>query len=132
MTDIIYVNLRNLLYLAEDQFPIGECNTKIKTAYALLEDGKYKLCQQMLDDLPTLKGLVDALIEKVRDKPVGKTLERLDTTVDWTSLKAISSLLTHAIIECEQGNLEYWCVVRHLSNQLNSHMFEIIKTNKEN
>ncbi len=42
-------------------------------------------------------------------------------------MKATSSLLTHAIIECEQGNLEYRKLIPVLLNRLNKTGFELLR-----
>jgi hypothetical protein len=69
--------------------------------------------------------LLSDLLEKMEGKPVSKTLSRIDEKLSWTSIKAISSLLTHAIIECEQGNSEYHVLVVHLQEKLGQMIYDI-------
>ena len=44
----------------------------------------------------------------------------------FTTLKSLSSLLTHAVIECEHGNLEYRKLIPLLMERLNDASFSIL------
>jgi hypothetical protein len=77
---------------------------KAQRLYSLKE---YDLCWYVLKQIPTENELYNLLLEKLKGKRVLKTIKQIsDGKVKnkYEVLKATSSLLTHAIIECENGN----------------------------
>lgn len=58
--------------------------------------------------------LFNSLLEKLKGKPVYKTLSKVieeKEVTDNEKLKALFSLGTHCVIECEQGRKEYQVIV---------------------
>ena len=78
----------------------------VERAEKFYEQANFDLSGEVLDTLPTVERLLDELVERLKDKPVYKTLKRIanneckDTS---TLLKGLLSLSTHCVIECEKG-----------------------------
>ena len=77
----------------------------INEALELFHEHKMKEMQKKLDELPTQEDLLAELLEKLKGKPVHKTLKKvLEGKSDnvFTELKGLFSLGTHIAIECEK------------------------------
>ena len=94
----------------------------------LNSDKSTKPIQETLDRLPSEKQLLAQLIEKLKGKSVHSTLVRLGKHKNPVKeAKALSSLLTHAIISVEQGETEYLKLFPILLTKINSKVYEIIQ-----
>jgi len=108
----------------------------IKEADRYFRRGELGLCLAQLGRLPSAKELLAELVERLKGKSVYKTLERAKRNgrKGMVELKALSSLLTHAVIECEKGRLEYRRLIPLLLERLNDVGFGILsekeKTNE--
>lgn len=90
-------------------------------AIQMNESGLSDMAEDIADRLPNDKQLYAELLGKLEGKPVHKTLTRLLTESQenkFTELKGWSSLMTHALIECEAGNTEYKLVVHQIYEKL--------------
>jgi len=79
-----------------------------------------------LSKLPTYSELLKTLIRKLKGKSVYSTLKRLSTgnpRSKWDALKGLTSLATHACIECERGSTEYRLVLAHLYEKIGASLF---------
>ena len=77
-------------------------------------------CTEALNSLPTKEKLLGKLIEKLEGKPVYDTIRDVmrGKGNGWTKVKGLFSLGTHAVIECEKGNLEYRYVLSDILDQI--------------
>lgn len=103
----------------------------VKEADRFFLRGEIKLCREQLNRLPSSKALLDELVNKLKGKSIYKTLERLQRRdgrkgKGLVELKALSSLLTHTAIECEQGRLEYRTLIPLLLERLNNAGFAVL------
>jgi hypothetical protein len=111
----------------------------VDNAERLFNDGMIDECLIQLDNLPTLDHLSAAIIEKLRDKKHiyrtllqicrgEKTHEGVKEAIDKTTVaKGLSSLLTHVLIECEHGNLEYRMLIPVIQESLNEAIYNLVK-----
>jgi len=102
----------------------------VKEADRSFQRGELDLCQGHLQRLPTAPKLLAELIQKLKGKSVYKTLERSkrNRRKGLMELKALSSLLTHTVIECEHGRMEYRRLIPLLLEKLNDVGFNILKS----
>jgi len=100
----------------------------VREATRYFERNELGLCLTQLGRLPSAKVLLDQLVEKLKGKSVHKTLERAkrNGNTGLVELKALSSLLTHATIECEQGRLEYKRLIPLLLERINDVGFGVL------
>ena len=107
-------------------------NTKysnaVREADRYFQRGEIGLCLANLGRLPSAKELLAELVEKLKGKSVHKTLERAkrNGSKGLVELKALSSLMTHAAIECEQGRLEYRLLIPLLLERINDVGFGVL------
>ena len=84
--------------------------------------------QKMLNTLPTDQQLISKLVEQLKGKSIYKNLKRLGKHKNTIQeAKALSSLLTHAIISVEQGQIEYRKLFPVLLTRINEKIYSIIK-----
>jgi len=82
------------------------------------------MIESILDKFPTPEQLLDRLIEFLKTKhcnSVYKTIKRIAQNPDinkYEYIKCFSSLISHAAIECSNGNTEYELVIHDLYNKL--------------
>ena len=81
----------------------------------------------VLDKLPTEKQLLTELVAKLKGKSVHKALERAEGKSDWAALKAITSLLTHTAIACQQGETQYKKLIPNMLERINELSYKLIK-----
>jgi len=89
---------------AEKGFVNTQYESTAKKAWSLYEDGHFDKAHEALKGLPSPEQLLRNLIEKLKGKSVYKTLKRVNegkATSPAEMVKALSSLLTHAMIEYE-------------------------------
>jgi hypothetical protein len=87
---------------AEKGFANSQYELTAKLAWVLYEGGDFDKAHEALSTLPTPERLLRNLIEKLKGKPVYKTLKRVNEgkgTDPSETIKALSSLLTHTMIE---------------------------------
>jgi hypothetical protein len=70
--------------------------------------------EEILESLPNDKALFEELLGKLKGKSVYTNLTQMTENRGWVALKAWSSLMTHALIECEHGNTEYMMIVHQI------------------
>jgi len=102
----------------------------IETAISQFKRGEIASCEKTLDKLPTEQVLLSALLDKLKGKSAYKTLKRISegkVSNNCEEMKGLSSLITHALIECEQGNLEFRLIIfetyKKLSKLFYSNLF---------
>ena len=103
-------DIRMKLLEAQQSFGGTQYDTIVIEASQLHKAGKLSACLEKLGDLPTERQLLKMLMEKLKGKSVHTTLRRLAKghgvgTV--TEAVAVTSLLTHALLEIKAGNFEY-------------------------
>lgn len=113
---------------ARQHFANTQYSHIVKEADRFFQRGEKGLCLAQLSRLPSAKELLAELVDKLRGKSVYKTLERAKRNgrKGLVELKALSSLLTHAVIECEQGRLEYRRLIPLLLEKLNNVGFGVL------
>jgi len=102
----------------------------VQEACKAWENSDYATCEAILSKLPTTDVLLKTLVEKLKGKSVYTNLERIqskDGKLDWQALKVVSSLITHAVIECECGNTEFKVLIPVLLEKLNNFGFDLLK-----
>ena len=99
-----------------------EYSDVVKLAQELFERGQFDSCENELSKLPSSAELLGNLVKKLKGKSICKTLKKIqEGTIenDLLTAKGLSSLLTHIIIEVEQGNSEYRVLVPIVIEKLN-------------
>lgn len=102
------------LALAERYFMKSRYKNIVERASSHYIEGEYDKADRVLDTLPTSESLLDTMLPVLSGKPVYSTLKKVMSgkiDSDWTSMKGLSSLCTHCLIECERGNTEYLMLV---------------------
>jgi len=128
--DLCTLELLNRILEAEKYYTKKEYVIIVGLARELFERGIFDLCERELDKLPSSAQLLDSLVEKLKGKSVYKTLRRIQegTAEDiLVTAKGLSSLLTHTIIECEQGNFEYKVLMMNIIEKLNEIVYNILR-----
>ncbi len=101
----------------------------LQVARSLYEKEDYELCESTLDSLPTNADLLVSLMVALEGKPVHKTLTLIqDGKVDecsFVTLKGLSSLLTHAAISCEQGDLKYQMLLPYIAAKIDEIIYNL-------
>lgn len=95
---------------AEQSFRGTQYDNIVIEASQLHRAGKLSECLEKLRELPTQSQLLKRLIEKLRGKSVYKTLKRLRNGQDERGVLeaiAVTSLLTHVLLEIKAGHGEY-------------------------
>jgi hypothetical protein len=92
-----------------------------------LDEGREAAAKDVLSQLPTEKELLEDIVNKLKDKPVHKTLKRglKENANDVKFLKGLFSLGTHIVIECEKGNNEYKMLLPTLYSRIGALLKEI-------
>jgi hypothetical protein len=101
----------------------GYTNILKKIEEGILNDRLDEVCN-LLDKLNTKEELYNNLEFKVKNKSVFNTLKRIKNGKyknNYEILKCFSSLFTHCIIFCEQGNEEYKIIANDLLNKINKY-----------
>jgi hypothetical protein len=101
----------------------------IESAQTAANSGHSKRATAILSSLPTDQQLLSQLVEKLKGKSVYTTLEKIQSEKavgDYTALKGLSSLLTHALIECEKGATEFKKLIPVILEKLNTTVFKIM------
>jgi hypothetical protein len=116
------------LYSAEKYFNLPRYKAILVEAHEAYKIGDFKKTVHKLNQLPSEHKLIEELMTKLKGKSVHKTFERAGKALatDMQKLKALSSLLTHVIIECEHGNTEYRMLIPNLLEKLNGRVWEVM------
>lgn len=109
-------------YLKESQYA-----PYVQRARTLLDEGLTNAAEEVLKCLPDEKVLLEELVNKLKDKPVYKALKRglKENSTDVKFVKALFSLGTHILIECEQGNNEYKMLLPTVYHKIGSLLKDI-------
>lgn len=113
---------------AERYFTKKEYESIVTAARNLFEHSKFVLCQKKLDELPSSGDLLEQLRAKLKNKHLCRTLRRIEEGRTENTLlvaKGLSSLLTHVIIECEQGNPEYKILIPNIVEKINEVVYAL-------
>ena len=90
--------------------------------------GNHQACEITLGGIPTESSLLLELMENLKGKRVYKTLlsifEKEEEVSRHKRMKALSSLYTHAVIECEQGRPEFEVLLSQILENLSALTFE--------
>jgi len=109
-------------YLKESQYA-----PYVQRARILLDEGLTDAAEEVLKYLPDERVLLEELVNKLKDKPVYKALKRglRENSTDVKFVKALFSLGTHILIECEQGNTEYKMLLSTVYHKIGSLLKDI-------
>lgn len=128
MNSIEKVKLLERLVKVEKYFTKEKYFPILKQARKLFENGKFDLCDKKLNELPSSAELLEQLRNKLKDKHLCRTLRKIEEGKAENSLlvaKGLSSLLTHIIIECEHGNLEYKILIPNVVEKINEVIYSL-------
>jgi len=120
--------LLNRLFIAERYFKGTKYQPAVDLArysYEFLHDNNN--CIEALNNLPTEKQLLAELILKLKGKSVYRTLRKIQEGKlenNLITLKGLSSLFTHTIIECEK-NPEFKLLIPTILNEINKVAFNV-------
>ena len=120
--------LLNRLVLAEKYFVSEKYKDVVRLASKAYQKDCLDVCEKMLDKLPTKEQLLLQLISKLKGKSVYSTLVKIQegkSKNDYTTLKAVSSLLTHCVIEVEKGNKEFGILIPEVYEKIGNFVYEI-------
>ena len=127
-----YTSLYTRLSIVERYFLDGKYQAKVVEARHILlkpvhlTASDIERCNELLDSLPNEEQLLESLVGKLKDKPVYRTLKKLQAheNIDkHIALKGLFSLGTHAAIECEHGKKEYGLLLPFIHEKIGSILF---------
>ncbi len=90
--------------------------SKIAEAEQLMCHNEFKAAEIVMDSLPSREELIEELNLKLKDKPFMQSMRKVmagEEDNEYAKLKALSSMVTHIAIECEQGRDEYRFLLRN-------------------
>ena len=116
------------LYEADKYFSQSIYREIVQKAWGLWNiNASLNSIQETLKKLPSDKQLLFKLMEKLKGKSVYTTLKHVKVTDNKVKeAKALSSLLTHALISVEQGENEFKKLLPVLLSKINSKVYEVI------
>lgn len=120
--------LLNKLVLAEKYFIRDKFRTQVALARQKFMSGSYKVCEALVSKFPTKETLLSELMEKLKGKSIFRTLKKIHENKDvgaLIKLKGFSSLITHTIIEMEQGKTEYGLLLPTLLEKQQELLYEL-------
>jgi len=101
----------------------------MEMAHTLFTSGQYSLCEKSLKGLPTRADLLASLMEKLKGKSAYKTLRKIQEgktqEVSYETLKGLSSLMTHAVISCEQGEMRYKRLLPYIAEKIDELIYQL-------
>lgn len=124
------LKLLSRLTATEKYFTKKKYVSTVELARELFERGQFDLCEKMLEKLPSDAELLRQLVKKLEGKSVAKTLKLIQEGKvgnDLVTAKGLSSLLTHVLIECEHGNMEYKVLVPNIIEKLNEIIYNTLQ-----
>jgi len=86
-------------------------------------------CEETLRNLPTREQLLGDLVEKLKGKSVYKTLKKIQEGCpekSYTTLKGLTSLLTHILIEAEQGGTKFKILIPLVLEKINEMSYGLL------
>lgn len=101
-------------------------NGLVITLNECIESRSFIAAREKIKEFPTDKMLLDELVNKLKGKSVYTNLIKSRGENDLVSLKSLSSLLTHTIIECEKGNTEFKKLIPLLLEKINEISYKIL------
>lgn len=101
-------------------------NGLVVTLNECMESRSFIEAREKIREFPTDKMLLDELVNKLKGKSVYTNLIKSRGETDLVSLKSLSSLLTHTIIECEKGNTEFKKLIPLLLEKINEISYKIL------
>ena len=125
---MINKELFNKLAIAEKYFKKSKYSKMVEKAIYAYNEGTFVACETYLNQLPTEKDLLKALLEKLKGKSVYRTLKKIQENklqTNFTELKGLTSLLTHVLIECEKSS-EYRFLIPSLLDKINEVTYNVI------
>jgi len=121
--------LLDKLSIAEKYFKDTKYRDTVSYANRLYEMGSYRRCESELNRLPSREQLLAMLVEKLKRKSVYRTLKKIQEGCaenSLTTLKGLSSLLTHTVIEVEQGGKEFQILVPSILEEINKVVYNLL------
>lgn len=115
---------------AEQAFKGTQYDGIVAKASQLYVAGRLSECLEKLRELPTQSQLLRRLIEKLRGKSVYKTLKRLRNGQDERGVLeaiAVTSLLTHVLLEIKAGHGEYRWLAISILEKATDRIYELEK-----
>lgn len=120
--------LLNQLILFEKYYTGTKYRKDVILASSFYKKNQLNLCKRALAELPSREQLLEALVQKLKKKSVYKTLKRIQEGKAGNgigALKGLSSLLTHCIIECEHGAIEYKILIPLLVEKIGEISYDV-------
>jgi len=120
--------LLSQLMIAERYFSGTKYGEIVRSASAHLAAKDFVVCKEELDKLPTQEQLFSELLKKLEGKSVERTLKKIlkgEVQNKYIILKALTSLLTHTVIEVEQGAREYRYLFPLFLNKINEVVYDV-------
>ena len=116
------------LYEADKYFSNSVYREIVQKAWELYEQNAPTISiQETLKKLPSDKQLLFKLMEKLKGKSVYNTLKHVKANENKIKeAKALSSLLTHALISIEQGEVEFKKLLPVLLSKINDKVYEVM------
>ena len=124
------IKLQSRLEETEKYFTKDEFKDTVDLARTLYENGQYVLCERTLERLPSKERLLRDLVGKLEGKSVYRSLEKIiegKVENDITTVKGLSSLLTHVAIEYEHGNTEFRMLIPNILEKLSEVIFDVLQ-----
>jgi len=109
MVNIKQITALKLLQESHTTLRCKEFRPILEKAMGEYNSERYDECMEILRSAPSSESVFSNLIERLKGKSVHTTLKRMAAKKDTSSLtemKALFSLGTHVIIDCEQGITE--------------------------
>lgn len=81
---------------------------------------------ELLQSLPSERMLMTEIVEKLKNKPVGKTLQKISenkTLNKYEIIKGWLSLGVHCVIECQAGNTEYEMLIKRVQEKVSQLLY---------
>lgn len=122
----MYIQIARKISLYEIHFADTKYSKIVEKASKAALANNWKEAEKIIQTLPTAEDLLEKLIGKLESKSVYKTLRKIKESSEpakWLRLKGLSSLMTHAVIEVEQGNKEYQLVLPLIYEQISQILF---------
>lgn len=129
MTGISAIEFLGRIQAAKTYFDGTQYQKIVESAQTAVDGGHFKRAVVILSSLPTDEQLLSQLMEKLKGKSVCSTLERIQSGKSvggYTAMKGLSSLLTHIVIEMEQGHKEFQKLLPVVLHKLNEAGFKVI------
>lgn len=120
--------LFNSLVIVEKYFTREKFQTQVSLARHHFNTSSFKTCEAVVKLFPTSDSLMAELMEKLKGKSIFRTLKKIHENKDvgpLITLKGLSSLITHTIIEMEQGRSEYGMLLPKLLEKQQELLYEL-------